>query len=330
MFNRLLQLARPSLTTNASSARGRHFATSPRSVVGLAWDLETTGFSRQSEIVQISVTVATGVETTGQSFSQYVMPTGQIDPRATQTHAITKQFLAEQGARPFELVISDLIEWIELSFAPDTALVWAAHNGTNFDRPILESAMGSTQFEAIRGEHVDTLHLARAVVKSSGKGSHTLGACFHEATGHEMQGAHDALADAKATAAVWEWLVEQGADTRVDALPKQDRFAAHLLTVATEGPVPRSSNNTRVSVKKPKAADLPEGSLLAISGLGPATETVLIDLEITNTSQLLEAIRAGGGDTTEQRRQWMRTLLPKLHPGSRAKIVSWLETHDDA
>merc|ERR1711957_460721 len=43
------------------------------SVVGLAWDLETTGFGRKSEIVQLSVTVAAGADATGQSFSQYVM-----------------------------------------------------------------------------------------------------------------------------------------------------------------------------------------------------------------------------------------------------------------
>ena len=140
--------------------------------------------------------------------------------------------------------------------------VWAAHNGASFDLPILEHALSQTEHE-IRGCHVDTLHLSRDALKKENKvGAYTLSSLYKDATGSELSRAHDALADAEATALIWKHLVvRHGADPRVVALPEEERFQAHLDAVIHQGPVPRPTkiNQSRAYAKKPTLSDLPKG-----------------------------------------------------------------------
>lgn len=335
--------------------------------VALSWDLETTGLDRCSEIVQIAVvdvsTVNNQQRQEAQAFARYVMPHGSIDWRAEQAHSISLRFLEQRNAKSFEVVLAELILWLE-RFG-DRPLVWAAHNGDQFDVPVLTNAISRTGSDwELPGRHVDTLKLARAALAKPARqaGSHTLGTLYAEATGETLgDSAHDALADAIAVARVWKWLVcERGADHRVPA--ETLCFESHLALVASQGPPVkpwqrRSSGSS--SKKKPAAKDLPAGSLLAIAGLGEGTEAKLHQVGITTVSDLREAIArdsgtanfvpsfwglpaqeasqrssvmwVGGEDEGARKaciggcKRWLKQATGlRLHPGSRHKIAEWL------
>ena len=82
MLSRVTQIGLQRRTVQFSSAVVRRRFNSQVSkeeerAVGLAWDLETTGLSRTSEIVQLAVTVVGEEAGEGaSSFSRFVMPKG--------------------------------------------------------------------------------------------------------------------------------------------------------------------------------------------------------------------------------------------------------------
>ena len=106
-------------------------------VAGLAFDLETTGLDTNSaEIVQLAVVIANSKQDA--KFSRLVLPEGDIDPGASSVHGFTREVLEERGARPFGEVWAECEAWLRETLASDTRpLVWAAHNGAQFDQPIL-------------------------------------------------------------------------------------------------------------------------------------------------------------------------------------------------
>ena len=225
-------------------------------VAALAFDLETTGRDPHSnEIVQIAIVCANSLKPTPPSFTRLVLPEGPIDPGAQAVHGYSRERLLDEGARSFEEVWAEAEEWIEGTFQSTRPLVWCAHNGHRFDRPILTrsvaalSAQGTaTQGRATGSSHnpvgpslgaslapsravfVDTLPMARAAFPNrSGPGSHTLGRLYADALRGEstLENAHDALADANALVTVWRWLVEE---MRVDS--RAENFQQHLQELA--------------------------------------------------------------------------------------------------
>ena len=60
------------------------------SLIGLAWDLETTGLSRTSEIIQLAVTVVgeRSPQETPPSFTRFVLPKGVIYCPSQQTEIL--------------------------------------------------------------------------------------------------------------------------------------------------------------------------------------------------------------------------------------------------
>ena len=221
-------------------------------VAALAFDLETTGLDvRSNEIVQLAVVVANSNR--GAKFSRLVLPEGPIDPGAAAVHGFTRQALIEQGAQPFAKVWAECEQWLADTLRSETRpVVWAAHNGQKFDRPVLLRCVGEFYRQRAveagedsddameadggapalgpapalspllctpRAAWVDTLQLARRALPdrvrgSDGHGPHTLSSLYGTASGGEsLDGAHDALVDAEALSCVWKWLVEQaGAD----------------------------------------------------------------------------------------------------------------------
>lgn len=178
----------------------------PRAV-GLAWDLETTGY-QPCEIVQIAVTCADWDDEPHSSFVRYVMPSVAIDPRAEKVHGISIPLLVEQRAQSLAVVLTELASWLDSTFGPERRLVWAAHNGKAFDQPVLRKAAAAAGCAIPRGleasaHTVDTLLLARRTLQSdSAVGSHKLSDLYRLAAGRSLVSAHDALADAKAVATV--------------------------------------------------------------------------------------------------------------------------------
>ena len=224
---------------------------------GLAFDLETTGLdTRSAEIVQFAIVVANSQR--GAKFSRLVLPEGDIDPGAAAVHGFTREVLLDRGARPFAEVWEECEGWLRETLGETRPLVWAAHNGDAFDKPILSRCVrelgGGTSalLSSPRAAFVDTLQLARRALpkrrhsmpyKPGRPGPYTLGSLYQSAMpdGASLEGAHDALVDAEALAAVWKWLIaEQGADKLStqwpsqqeeearEALPDLPPFQAHL------------------------------------------------------------------------------------------------------
>ena len=228
---------------------------------GLAWDIETTGIDTNvAEIVQLAVVCANSARNA--SFSAYVMPEGEVDPEAAAVHGLTKDRLRELGAKPLGDVWTDCLDWIGASFPPTSPLVWAAHNGDRFDRPVLTRCLADAALPPPRAAAwLDTLTLARSALPGRyGKGSYTLTRLHADSCGAGIEGAHDALADAQALSTVrartrphtrtpaegtshphalrrnahvyamqvWRWLVEEAsADAR-----RPETFQAHLQYAA--------------------------------------------------------------------------------------------------
>lgn len=210
---------------------------------GLAFDLETTGLDTgSSEIVQIAIVVANSQR--GALWHSLVLPEGPIDPVAAAIHGLTREKLLESRARPMAEVWAECEKWLEETLGTERPLIWAAHNGDKFDRPILSrcvlAACGGAELplvlQAPRASFIDTLPMAkraRAGRLDSARGytSHRLGCLYHQASGTPLQGAHDALEDSRALAAVWRWLVEtKAADPRAGS--GAGAFQAHLQATA--------------------------------------------------------------------------------------------------
>jgi DNA polymerase III epsilon subunit-like protein len=245
---------------------------------GLAFDLETTGLDvESSEIVQIAIVVANSQR--GALWHSLVLPEGPIDPGAAAVHGLTREALLEREARPFAEVWAECEEWLEQTLGTERPLIWAAHNGDRFDRPILSrcvlAARGGTELplvlQAPRASFVDTITMAKRARAGRpdpirGYTSHRLGCLYHEASGGPLDGAHDALADSRALAAVWRWLVEtKAADPRAGS--GAGAFQAHLQATAYlpavdyaldyAAPAPRAAQPQRSFSTDGLAASLP-------------------------------------------------------------------------
>lgn len=218
-------------------------------VAALSFDLETTGLDTDTaEVVQLAVIVANSQR--GARFQSLVLPERPIDPGAAAVHGFTREVLVEAGARPFGEVWDELDAWLADTVGTERPLVWAAHNGDRYDRPILNrcvrAALGrlpDTIDSQGRATWVDTLPMARHALPSrkwqGRRGPYTLGSLYADATGGEtLEGAHDAMADAQALTTVWRWLVDEcGAaaglvEEAPPAQPGASRFQAHLQALA--------------------------------------------------------------------------------------------------
>jgi len=341
------------------SRRCRVLATLPQQewVAGLAFDLETTGLNTdEAEIVQFACVVANSRREGGASFCEFVMPQCEIDPGASAVTGITKQLLAERGARPFAEVWATFEGWLRETLVSETRpLVWSAHNGDRFDVPILRrcvrDATGgpSPLLSEPRAAFVDTLPLARAALRPRPRytrgapGPFTLGALFERASprGGALEGAHDALVDAEALARVWRWLIEeQGADAASAAWaasaatagqPSLAPFQAHLqyrgygLEPATRtAPAAPSSSGAGDASRAARRPSTPRGggadSLERVAGIGPALSKKLNSKGIGTYDELE---RAWAQRSRDHRRMlgWLVKSMPGTNRLALAKAV---------
>lgn len=312
--------------TTSSDAPAQEFA------AALAFDLETTGLDVSAcEIVQFAVIVVNSRR--GAKYSAYVLPEGPIDPGAASVHGLSREVLVELGARPFAAVWAECEAWLNETVQSQTRpLIWGAHNGDRFDRPILVRSVtsavgGSALLSSPRAKWVDTLSLARRALPgryraaSSGKpGPYTLGQLYKEASGGKaLDGAHDALADTEALGVVWQWLVStQGADPESthgweelgDLQGVCPRFQQHLQSrgypqLAHEPPpsVEPATTQRGKSKKAPlRGKGRVEGDmdgLLRVRGIGPHLAQRLQSLGIRSLDDLRHEwlVTCGGSKT---------------------------------
>ena len=163
----------------------------------IAFDIETTGLSRRSRVVQFGTT---DCDTEALSFQKLVNPGVPIPQAAIDVHGITNE--AVSTSTNFAAVWGSFLDVFQIRDS-NTPVVLLSYNGFAFDFPILffemlraGIALPETVFYADMKTHVQK-HCFGRIPK--GKGNQTLAAVFNRVTnGQAFADAHSALGDAKA------------------------------------------------------------------------------------------------------------------------------------
>lgn len=151
-----------------------------------------------------------------QEFHTFVFTKRPIDPVAEAVHGIHASDLI--GAPPFPEAVNLWKSWIlkNLALYPGAQLVIGGHNSNKFDGEILfcNFRVHRLDYDLFISEinvkfTFDTLDILRKIFKprkaaegpqnqDTAKPSFKLGDCYHTFCGHPLDGAHNALADARA------------------------------------------------------------------------------------------------------------------------------------
>jgi DNA polymerase-3 subunit epsilon len=170
-----------------------------RDVTFCAVDLETTSGSwRDGEIVEIGAIKSRGGEVLG-TFSSFVRPSIDLPVEIQMLTGITPSHLVD--APPLPTVLPAFIEFCGSS-------VFVAHNA-RFDKSFIDVACRRLDYEISSAPIVDTVRLARRLLKNEvrSNGLHTLSAHFQT----EHKPCHRAFPDAAACLEVLWALIERGA-----------------------------------------------------------------------------------------------------------------------
>ncbi|HZU79685.1 MAG TPA: exonuclease domain-containing protein [Acidimicrobiales bacterium] len=159
-------------------------------------DVETTGGAPDcAALTEIGAAAFRGGECLG-IFDTLVHPGCPVPPFITELTGITDAMVAD--APSVETVLPDLVRFLD-------GAVLVGHN-VGFDIGFLDAALGAQGRPVLEGPVVDTLALARRLVRDSVPDCalHTLAGALHL----EHRPAHRALADALATADLLHRLIE--------------------------------------------------------------------------------------------------------------------------
>lgn len=320
-------------------------------VAALAYDLETTGGGANAEIVDFAAVCAnvlpdgTPVQL---SFQSYVLPGCEIQSGAKRVHGLSRQNLVQKHAEAFPVVLQRLCKWLEESIGFQRTVVWAAHNGNNFDHKVLRNSMNLAGFQH-PAEWVtwDTLPIARSVLcRPAAKGRHTLRELFHECSGglQMQQGHHCSLEDARALACVWRWLAMQDSVTYgrtpssfqeylqwiAHESPMINSFSAQTPNISSLNSPSRTLNRaakkvqtTHVPITPHKCSIRMDAATIALPGVGRHIEEQLNDAGIKTVADLFlqyERLGRHGGKLYF----FLKKTIPRAHPGSLRKIVGHL------
>lgn len=159
------------------------------------FDLETTGTNIASDrIVQIG---AVKIFPDGKQEEKNVLlnPTIPIPKEVSSIHGITDEMVKDKPT--FRQIAKNFAIWLEGSDL-------AGFNSDNFDIPLLveEFLRVGIDFPYKDTHFVDMLKIERIV------NSHRLGDTYERYTGEVLENAHDAMADVKATIAIFEKQME--------------------------------------------------------------------------------------------------------------------------
>lgn len=135
-------------------------------VTVIVFDLETTGFLRESErIIEFALQDLLGGKNS--TFQTLVNPQRYVPN--PHIHGITSSMVNKPDVPRMEELIPLLLQYVRSREKPDGYILWVAHNARTFDVPFLlkEFSRCSTEVPP-NWLFVDTLPLAREMIKSKG------------------------------------------------------------------------------------------------------------------------------------------------------------------
>lgn len=172
----------------------------------IVFDLETTGFSRESErIIEIALQDLSGGENS--TFQTLVNP-GRSVPNA-HVHGITTRMVNRSAVPRMQDLIPILFQFVGSRQKSGGYVVFIAHNARCFDVPFLLEEFNRCSFEVpANWLFTDTLPLARELMKSKGsKPSGTSLKSLREYYGIPLVGpAHRAMSDVNVLSAILQRL----------------------------------------------------------------------------------------------------------------------------
>lgn len=160
------------------------------------WDVETTGLSPQNDfIIQLScMKVNPKTNDTIDERSWYIKPahTYTIDPKATEVHGLTKEFIEKNG-KTIKEIADDFLEFID-------GCDFMTYNGNTFDIQFLYKDFSMFGYDLKLSER----KFYDAYAMECKYNPRDLSSVYKKYTGKDLQGAHDAMNDVKATWEVWK------------------------------------------------------------------------------------------------------------------------------
>lgn len=284
----------------------------PGEPVALSYDLETTGLHSGCHIVQIAI-VPLNLPNAA-PFVSLCCPGEEVEPAAELIHGYSRRRLKELQAPPLRTMMRRVAAWLTRNIPPSSPIVWCAHNGNNFDHPILKRAFVKTGHGVPSSwSFMDTLPMSRSVL-GRGRGC-SLAQLHMDLCGTPMFGAHDALCDSVALARVWVQLVLVEAGLR------------HCPTVGENGMVPTPSAGASPSRSpsgspppvSPAAPTTPMMHAAAMSPLGPAHSPAPPHLQASVIGEHLRQVTMVYAQTRHQQGRNRAALSsPSLSPSAPA------------
>ena len=190
-------------------------------VLYVVFDLETTGRSPvYHEIIEVAAVILdpNGVPIEDATFAHYVKPQRPIPSQITFLTTITNDLVQEAprfgyvGASFIQFMQQTANDFQQISDVPVEHLVLVGHNSRTFDVPFLLRSMikyriEETFFSDRRfGLALDTLRIAKSAVRNRAcpvvPSAYNLSTLFQFVTGNNLENAHQALNDVKATVSV--------------------------------------------------------------------------------------------------------------------------------
>ena len=127
------------------------------------FDLETTpgrASPDENRIIQVGAVIGRGTRLTDREFNRLVRCETGISPEVSRITGLVDEDVRD--APPLEDVMREFLDW-----AGDLPLI--AHNGFDFDFPILDAALREVGLPVPAGERLDTLQLAHLVFPRAGR-----------------------------------------------------------------------------------------------------------------------------------------------------------------
>lgn len=202
----------------------------------VSYDVETTGLSPQNDfIIQLSC-----IKIEKDTFNEidrrdwYIKPAHAytIDPKATEVHGLTKEFIESNG-KTIKEIADDFLNLID-------GCDFLTYNGNTFDIQFLYKDFNMFGYDL----KLENRMFYDAYAMECTFRPRNLSSIYHDYTGKILDGAHNAIKDVEATIEVFKKQKELYLD---DDWSKVDNMKENLL-LTPDGSIRRPSNNSDLIV----------------------------------------------------------------------------------